>query len=781
MTDAGTMLLHSSFSMRAGNCLSGMKTAWGCSGPLQGLIWTLGALCLWLFAYNKIPGSTRWIRPEGLHPWSWIRQPVTRSLKGAYKLHAPQSSRRTAPMNLDQALRVCFLPAVLSLLLLSGTVSVLSCGAIQATQGSRYLPTHSECPQLIVHGMWELLEAVHTTCVATLPGIKLSCLSRAAQVTQAVKEHCRAFWHHMVERLSGSSSGEHEYTDMMNASDSSSAPGEAAGAAGATIYDRLGQVVREPPGPPPNFHATAEADVRVEEATDEDEGHDAEAEEARVPTWDCGPIAQRVAQAVGDALNLNGPALAHVPGDWRRIHGVVITLHAMRPHEQLHPGVVSCGNHALRTAQEAEAEDQELQQLAADHEGLVDGPLFGLTSNPDLSERLPRAGRVGPGSSPPVPDPARSSHETRARSSRMPATANNKCGTQLAQTDSSTKGPYFRPKHSSSHPQCYCSGAAEMSDPLNERGCLTLLIRIPFPTAANRWRHPAWTLCQTVAPKRAVEDGIIPAAPYPKLLVLMKMTGALHTAAKCYIFLASTLFTLRMARYGMPTSLRLWPAALHIQTVEIALPVTIFVVLTRLNQPQMLLTVKAQTRPGLDTQTDLQHHRCPSRVSGHLSACTYLTDAHTGAHHDGALHVLLRLSSLADTTQAQHQPKVPDIADAMTDATGSETAMAAATPNDSQPGSPQSLLSEGPLPPPDILRDPPRGPPPARRMQPEHEVSLRISGAVANALYSSGHSQLRRIVTILPEGWQLMPGLLLTARRLTPTDRDHPGFSGACR
>ena len=403
----------------------------------------------------------------------------------------------------------------------------------------------------------------------------------------------------MVDRLSGSSSGEYEYTDMMNASDSSSAPGEAAR---PIIYDRFGQVVQEPPGPPPNSRATAAAEVRTEETT----GHDAEAEEARVPTWDCGPIAQRVAQAVGDALNLNGPALAHVPGDWRHIHGVVITLHAMRPHEQLHPGVVSCGDHALRTAQEAEAEDQELQQLAADHEGLVDGPLFGLNSNPDLSERLPRVGRVGPGSSPPVPDPARSRRETRARSSRTPTTANSKCGTQLAQTDYSTKGPHCRPKHSSSYPQCHYSGAAEMSDQLNERGCLTLLIRTPFQTAANRRRHPAWTTCQPVAPKQAVEDGIIPAVPYPKLLAeLVKMTGALHADTKCYTLLASTLLTLRMARYGMPTSLRFWSAALHIQTVEIALSVTTFVVPTRLNQPRKLLTVKTQTRPRLDTQTDL--------------------------------------------------------------------------------------------------------------------------------------------------------------------------------
>ena len=313
---------------------------------------------------------------------------------------------------------------------------------------------------------------------------------------------------------------------------------------------------------------------------------DRDAEEARVPVWDCGPIAQRVGLAVGEALGLNGPALAHVPGDWRQLRGVVITLHAMRPNEQLHPGVVSCGNHALRTAQEAADEEQELQKMAEDSEGLVDGPLFGLRSNLDHSERPPHAGY---GSSPPAPDPARVGRETKARSSRTPATANNKCGTQSAQTDYSTKGPYFRPKHSSSYPQCYCSGAAEMRDPLIERGCLTLLIRSPFQTAANRRGHPAWTLYQPVAPKRAVEDGIIPAAPYPKLLAeLMKMTGALHADAKCYIFLASTLFTLRMARCSMLTSLRFWPAALHIRTVEIALSVITFVVPTRLNLPRML-------------------------------------------------------------------------------------------------------------------------------------------------------------------------------------------------
>ena len=69
-------------------------------------------------------------------------------------------------MNLDQALRVCFLPAALIPLLLSGTVCVISCGVIQATQGSPHQPVHPECPQLIVPGMWELMEAVHTTCAA---------------------------------------------------------------------------------------------------------------------------------------------------------------------------------------------------------------------------------------------------------------------------------------------------------------------------------------------------------------------------------------------------------------------------------------------------------------------------------------------------------------------------------------------------------------------------------------------------------------------------------------
>ena len=126
--------------------------------------------------------------------------------------------------------------------------------------------------------------------------------------------------------------------------------------------------------------------------------------------------------------------------------------------------------------------------------------------------------------------------------------------------------------------------------------------------------------------------------------------------------------------------------------------------------------------------------------------------------------------------QAQHQQQKVSTEGGMSDATRTLADMAEDARDASQPASPPSLTSEGPLPPPGTTRSPPRGPPPAQRMLPEHEVSLRISGAVAGAMYGSGHSQLRRIATILPEGWQLMPGLLLTARRLTSADHTLPNL-----
>ena len=250
------------------------------------------------------------------------------------------------------------------------------------------------------------------------------------------------------------------------------------------------------------------------------------------------------------------------------------------------------------------------------------------------------------------------------------------------------------------------------------------------------------------------------------------MTGALYADANCYIFLASALFTLRLTRYSMPTSLRTQPVALHMQLFGIDLLANALAILTRSILAHQFHQNMVVQEPWLDTQPGQQRSRCPLQVFVYsfgpldvvcfgkqcaLSSCTSTGTTYTVAH-----------------LQAQPQPQVHSMAGRTTDTTRPTVDMTENHEKHSQPGSPPSLTSEGPMPPPGLTNSPPRGPPPARPMPSEADVSLRISGAVANVLQSCGHSQLRRIATDLPEGWQLMPGMILIARRLTAFESTHP-------
>ena len=210
---------------------------------------------------------------------------------------------------------------------------------------------------------------------------------------------------------------------------------------------------------PPDDTATAEA------------GADPVDQEARgIPLWDSGQISQRVSQAVAEALGLNGYILSHVPGRWRELRGVVVTLHEMRPHEQLHPGTVPCGDETLRSLEERATLEQEAHRQAADHEGFVDGPLFGIHADPDRTQRVPPVPRVGHRSSPPVPEPARVTTSTTAGSSRTSSKANNKSRAQLSRAASPPAHTVHPSVHRTpKHP--WCPGEAEKSDlPCEGRG-----------------------------------------------------------------------------------------------------------------------------------------------------------------------------------------------------------------------------------------------------------------------------------------------------------------------
>ena len=302
-------------------------------------------------------GGLKFAFSKALVTTTWARQFVARSLKGAYRLQMQPHHVRTMPMTLDQALQAWFLPAILMTLALSGATYMLSCSIIQVAWGSRSQPPHNECPQRIIPNTWELLAAVHAAYVALWHGTRCSPMHEAAQALARTREAQASFMAstHRAKKQRGTTSSSSEYVNVLLEPDSDE------------------EIHRAHAAGPSDDMDTAETRADLAD------------QEARVPLWDSGQISQRVSQAVGEALGLNGYVLAHVPGRWRELRGVVATLHEMRPHEQLHPCTIPCGDETLRSLEERATMEREAHQQAADHEGLVDGPLFGIHANPSSS------------------------------------------------------------------------------------------------------------------------------------------------------------------------------------------------------------------------------------------------------------------------------------------------------------------------------------------------------------------------------------------------------------
>ena len=175
----GTMHHPSLSCTRAGSCSSDVTIAWGCFVPSVGSIWSLGALCLWLFGYTKIPNGTRWTKPSSLPFWNRTRIAIRRSLRGAGKLHRQQRSQTRASTHLEQALSACFLPAILSLILLSGSTHLIGCRVLQAAHGCTRQPAATMCPQPFHPNTGIALRTIRLICVALLCKARQCSLGKA--------------------------------------------------------------------------------------------------------------------------------------------------------------------------------------------------------------------------------------------------------------------------------------------------------------------------------------------------------------------------------------------------------------------------------------------------------------------------------------------------------------------------------------------------------------------------------------------------------------------------
>ena len=272
VTDDGTGPQPSSSCTKAGWCCMQLTAFWS-SGMLTGLMKNLVGPCLMFCASGAILNWMRWTRACDARRL-WLN--ISRSLLGAYKLQRKSGPTSLRPMEMTQALWACFLPGMLYLTVLSQCIRVLGCNVSQATRRCLPLQHAILCPLLTFSYKHQAVCTVWLTA--------RRCLFRRAQawiagltgrlgllLASARQPDLRA---DMVERGPGggdSSSG--EYVNVRLDSEAEGDEGHqeprpepagpvghedqaatAAGPAALTptprvrvIYDRLGQVVREPP------------------------------------------------------------------------------------------------------------------------------------------------------------------------------------------------------------------------------------------------------------------------------------------------------------------------------------------------------------------------------------------------------------------------------------------------------------------------------------------------------------------------------------------------------
>ena len=323
-------------------------------------------LCLLQCVFSRTPPWTPWTRRYML---SKVVNSVHRYWRGAWKL----MQRTCRPRNsAGWDLLVLLLPLLLTAM---GTLGLL----ILTDDMARQCPVHVARLRLMA---------------AVMHAFALSCDVRAElpqplmQLAQAVvlqrewdlKAHQAES---MVERVAGTgSSSEDEYMDVRleaaeseeeEAAEPEARPSAAMRTSGGTesstsghrpvvteeriVFDRLGQRVREPPGPPPSSTRVAPA-ADAEASDDGSEGQLVSSGSSvelppgapprgpppPVPIQYTEAVALRLASAVGQAIPITtGRALVLVPSNWEtslRTQGVTLTRRAMTPGEQYHPHAV---------------------------------------------------------------------------------------------------------------------------------------------------------------------------------------------------------------------------------------------------------------------------------------------------------------------------------------------------------------------------------------------------------------------------------------------------------
>ena len=365
VTDAGKRPRPSSSCTKAGWCCKQLTGFWSFDKH-TGLMRCLAGLCSTSSAYGVILNWMSWTS-VGCEQKLWLL--VGRSLLGAYKLLRPSGTSGCMNQEMQQALWACFLPGMLSLMVLSNSIRMIGCSVSQVAQCNAPSKDASMCPLQIYPAaarafctVW-MIARLHLMNQASAWSKKHVCLwissNRCvdwAQGATGIKAAARA----MVERLADSSSG--EYQDLLgDEEEDMSADGAPAEVPPPTrvIRDRLGQIVREPPGPPPGYEERVrrqeEAAREIYDSSEEEEARD-EGDEAvgghggppRGPPppnpaflQEVQSISMQLSTTVAQALALtNGQIVTVLPPYWRDLRRVHVQIRGMLPNDALHPHVV---------------------------------------------------------------------------------------------------------------------------------------------------------------------------------------------------------------------------------------------------------------------------------------------------------------------------------------------------------------------------------------------------------------------------------------------------------
>ena len=297
----------------------------------------------------------------------------------------------------------------------------------------------------------------------------------------------------------------------------------------------------------------------------------------------------------------------------------------MRPNEQLHPAVVTCGSMALRTAEEAAEANIELNCQLWEAFGLC----WGLNEVQRVAHP-PCHLHPPPARIPPLVPPSREPLEP--DSSRTTASTNNKPGPQsTCHLSSSTVLLRREVKVIFSRVQCDCdsTGVAAKSETTSERGSSVQAARLPCRAATDRrlplvvWNHAVADAGSAKGDKHVTTD------PVTSSLQLRtepeKSTDVLHAGESCFTQPASALSMLRTTGYCMTTPLRTQPVTLHIQTVQLAVSAGPLVLLIRSIQA---LLPKQEMQPTRIPQIDngivtcyWQEHVCCKLEQGRTVGC----------------------------------------------------------------------------------------------------------------------------------------------------------------